>query len=324
MNDQHFSYSHTIGIASFLGRGFMNPVDVRLDSAGLMFVLSRSNAGNKNVRISAVTLDSEFQYEFANWGTEPGQITQPTAMAFDSEERIYVADEFMHNVSVFDHDGRFLKRWGGFGAEPGQFNRPSGIAIDSHDDVWVMDHLNDRVQKLSPDGEFISSFGSAGSGPGEFSYAWGIAIDSGDDVWVADWRNDRVQHFTSGGEFISSIGSSGDGDGELNRPSGVHISNSGDVYVADWLNERVQVFDRDGGHIDTLNGDATLSKWCQEFVDVNPEQAGWREKAGLFEQEKRFWRPSAVETSADGLVLIADSCRHRVQIYQRTPELALV
>jgi DNA-binding beta-propeller fold protein YncE len=188
----------------------------------------------------------------------------------------------------------------------------------------VVDHLNDRVQRLSSDGEFISSFGSPGSGPGEFRYAWGIAIDSSDDVWVADWRNDRVQHFASNGEFISSIGSSGHGDGEFNRPSGVHVSDGGDVYVADWLNERVQVFDRDGGHIDTLNGDATLSKWCQEFVDVNPEQAGWRETAGLFEQEKRFWRPSAVETSSDGLVLIADSCRHRIQIYQRAPALALV
>ena len=324
MNDQHFSYSQTIGIASFLGRGFMNPVDVRLDSTGMMFVLSRSNAGNKNVRVSAVTLDSEFQYEFATWGTEPGQTTLPTAMAFDSEDRLYVADEFMHNVSVFDHEGKFLKRWGGFGSEPGQFNRPSGIAIDSQDDVWVVDHLNDRVQKLSADGEFISSFGSAGSGPGDFSFAWGIAIDSSDDIWIADWRNDRIQHFTQTGEFVSSVGSSGHSDGEFDRPSGVHVSDSGEVYVADWRNERVQVFGRDGGHIDTLTGDATLSKWCQEFVDVNPEQAEWREKAGLFEEEKRFWRPSAIETSADGLVLIADSCRHRIQIYQRIPELALV
>ena len=46
--------------------------------------------------------------------------------------------------------------------------------------------------------------------------------------------------------------------------------------------------------------------------------------AGLFEHEKRFWRPSAVETSDDGLVLIADSCRHRIQIYSRVPALATV
>jgi len=320
MSLENFSYHDTIGIASFLGRGFMNPIDMRFDSTGMLFVLSRSNAANKNVRVSAVTLDADYQYEFATWGTEPGQTTQPTALAFDSKDRLYVSDEHMHNVSVFDREGNFIERWGEFGSEPGQLNRPSGLAIDSDDNVLVMDHLNARVQKMTPDGQYISSFGSAGDGSGEFNFAWGISVDSGDDIWVADWRNDRIQRFTAYGEFVSMFGSSGTGDGELDRPSGVHVDDRGQVYVADWRNDRVQVFDSSGGHTETLIGDATLSKWCQEFIDVNPEQAGWRENAGLFEQEKRFWRPSAIETNADGLVLIADACRHRIQIYSNITE----
>jgi DNA-binding beta-propeller fold protein YncE len=321
---ENFSYHDTIGIASFLGRGFMNPIDVRLDSTGLMFVLSRSNASNKDVRISAVTLDSEFQYEFANWGTEPGNTTHPTSIAFDSDDRIYVPDEYMHNVSVFDREGNFIKRFGELGSEPGQLNRPSGLVVDSEDNLIVMDHLNNRVQKLSKDGDYISSFGSEGTGPGEFNYAWGISLDSEDGIWIADWRNDRVQRFTSDGEFVSMFGSSGTDDAEFDRPSALNIDDRGNVYVADWRNNRVQLFDNDGNHIETLIGDATLSKWCQEFIDVNPEQAGWREDAGLFEEEKHFWRPSAIETTPDGLVLIADACRHRIQIYERVPEPALV
>lgn len=324
MGLENFSYSHTIGIASFQGRGFMNPVDVRLDSKGLLYVLSRSNAGNKDVRVSVQTLESEYLFEFGRWGTEPGQTTQPTSMAFDSQDRLFVADEYMHNVTVFDREGKCLDRWGEFGTEPGQFNRPSGIAIDSDGNVNVVDHLNARVQKLTPDGNYISSFGSSGTEPGQFNFPWGISIDREDGVWIADWRNDRVQRFTSAGEFVSTFGSSGQGDGEFNRPSGVHVSADDEVYVADWRNNRVQVFSKDGIHKETLAGDATLSKWCQEFLDVNPEQAGWRENAGLFEREKRFWRPSAVETSADGLVFIADSCRHRIQIYRRAPVLAAV
>jgi DNA-binding beta-propeller fold protein YncE len=321
---ENFTYKDTIGIASFLGRGFMNPTDVRLDSTGMMFVLSRSNAGNKNVRVSAVTLDSEYQYEFATWGTEPGQTTLPTSIAFDSNDLLYVPDEHMSNISVFDREGNFVKRFGELGSEPGQFNRPAGLVVDSEDNLIVMDHLNNRVQKLSKDGEYISSFGSEGTGPGEFNFAWGISLDAEDGVWVADWRNDRVQRFTSDGEFVSMFGSSGAADGEFDRPSGVHVDDRGKVYVADWRNNRVQLFDNDGSHMETLVGDATLSKWCQEFVDVNPEQAEWREGAALFEEEKHFWRPSAIETTKDGLVLIADACRHRIQIYERVPELALV
>ena len=47
-------YSHTIGIASFEGRGFMNPIDVVFNN-NLLYVLSRSNASNKNNRVSALT-----------------------------------------------------------------------------------------------------------------------------------------------------------------------------------------------------------------------------------------------------------------------------
>jgi len=324
MGLENFSYSHTIGIASFLGRGFMNPVDVRLDSKGLLFVLSRSNAGNKDVRISVQTLDSEYMYEFGRWGTEPGQTTQPTAIVLDGDDRVYVSDEFMHNVSIFDREGKFLERWGEFGTGDGQFNRPSGIAIDSDGNLHIVDHLNARVQKLAPDGTYISSFGTFGTEPGQFNFPWGLSIDSEDGIWIADWRNDRIQRFTPGGEFVSVLGSSGSDDGQFDRPSGVHVALDGTVFVADWRSDRVQVFGRDGTHTETLVGDATLSKWCQEFLDVNPEQASWRENAGLFEQEKRFWRPAAIETSSDGLVLIADSCRHRIQIYNRAPVLAEV
>ena len=324
MGLKNFSYSHSIGIASFLGRGFMNPVDVRLDSEGLLFVLSRSNAGNKDVRVSVQTLDSEYMYEFGRWGTDPGQTTQPTAIVLDSDDHVYVPDEFMHNVSIFDREGKFLERWGEFGTGVGQFNRPSGIAIDSDGNLHIVDHLNARVQKLSPDGKFISSFGTFGTEPGQFNFPWGISIDSEDGIWIADWRNDRIQRFTPDGEFVSVLGSSGSSDGQFDRPSGVHVASDGTVFIADWRNDRVQVFGQDGSHTETLIGDATLSKWCQEFLDVNPEQASWRENAGLFEQEKRFWRPAAIETSSDGLVLIADSCRHRIQIYNRASVLAEV
>ena len=140
MGLENFSYSHTIGIASFLGRGFMNPVDVRLDSKGKLFVLSRSNAANKDVRISVQTLDSEYMYEFGRWGTEPGQTTQPTAIVLDGDDRVFVPDEFMHNVSIFNREGEFLERWGEFGTGAGQFNRPSGIAIDSDGNLHIVEN----------------------------------------------------------------------------------------------------------------------------------------------------------------------------------------
>ena len=77
-------YSHTIGIASFEGRGFMNPIDVVFNN-NLLYVLSRSNASNKNNRVSVLTLDSDHKFEFANWGEDSGKSILPTAIAIDKE-----------------------------------------------------------------------------------------------------------------------------------------------------------------------------------------------------------------------------------------------
>lgn len=316
-----FAYSHTIGLASFEGRGFMNPVDVRMDARRMLYVLSRSNAQNKNVRVSVTTLDADFQYEFGLWGTEPGKLTMPTSLAIGQGGRVYVADEHMHNISVFEMDGKFVERWGVRGAAPGQLNRPAGLAFDSHGDLLVVDHLNARVQKFTPDGRFISAFGAFGTGAGQFDHPWGICIDARDNIWVADWRNDRIQRFHPDGSFASAHGRTGSRAGEFRHPSGIAIGVRGDVYVADWQNDRVQVFYPTMKHRETLWGDATLSKWCEEFLAVNPEQRDQRLASGIpGHEEKLFWRPSAVCTTTDGLVLIADSCRHRIQIYRQAPE----
>ena len=46
----------------------MNPVDARFARDGNLYVLSRSNAGNKNVRVSVVTLDSRVPVRICQLG----------------------------------------------------------------------------------------------------------------------------------------------------------------------------------------------------------------------------------------------------------------
>ena len=50
MLSSRINYSHTIGIASFEGRGFMNPIELKFHNE-ILYVLSRSNGSNKNNRI---------------------------------------------------------------------------------------------------------------------------------------------------------------------------------------------------------------------------------------------------------------------------------
>ena len=61
-------------------------------------------------------------------------------------------------------------------------------------------------------------------------------------------------------------------------PSSACEDADGYVYVADWGNHRVQVFDPDGGFLQSLRGQATVSKWAQDFLDTNLEEAAARSK----------------------------------------------
>jgi DNA-binding beta-propeller fold protein YncE len=313
-------YSHTIGVLGHGGRGFSNPVDVAIRADGVLFVVNRSNPTQGppgGLRIGIVTIDQQFLGDFATHGTEDGQFVWMTAIALDRHENIYIADEFRHDVQVFDRDGKFIRKWGALGGDPGQFNRPSGLAVSNNDVVYVVDHLNHRVQKLTPEGKVLGSWGSQGSGPGQFDLPWGIAVDTDDDVYVADWRNNRIQKLSPNGEHIATFGTPDSEDGQLTRPSGVDVDSDGNVYVADWGNDRVQVFGPDGSHRMTLLGDATLSAWAEEGMKGNLDLVVEREGLDLT-PEMRFWGPTAVKVDARGHVVVADSCRHRLQVYQQT------
>jgi len=313
-----FTYSHTIGLLSLTAKGFSNPVDMALGKGGLMYVVNRSNSYQalmNAVRVTICNINQEYVGQFGAFGEGDGQFTWPTSIARDSKGNLYVSDEHRHDIQVFDKDGSFLRKWGSLGAGPGQLNRPSGVAVDHDDTVLVVDHMNNRIQRFTSDGKPLAAWGSTGSGPGQFNLPWGIGVDSQSNVYVADWRNDRIQSFSRDGAYIRSFG-----EGQLKRPANVSVDGEGNVYVADWGNDRVAVFTPEGYPLTSLIGDADVSKWGSEYLSANTELTEGRKIMADGTPEKRFWGPTAVEVDDQGHVLVVDSCRHRVQIYNRSGE----
>ena len=313
-------YSHTIGLLALTGRGFSNPMNAAVTDAGLLYVVNRSNsfqALQGAVRITVCNVAGEYLSEFGAYGTQDGQFVWPTGIEVDSNGNIYLADEHRHDVQVWDKDHNFALKWGGLGAGDTQMNRPAGLAIDSQDNVLVADALNNRILKFSPDGRLLHKWGAAGAGEGEFNMPWGVGVDAQDNVYIADWRNDRVQKFTPDGTYMAGFGRSGSGTGELSRPADVAVDVDGNVYVADWGNERLSVFEPDGYPLTTLIGDADLSKWGGEYISANDDIIRGRQIAADMTPEKRFWGPTGVVIDNAGHVMIVDSCRHRVQVYDR-------
>jgi DNA-binding beta-propeller fold protein YncE len=322
-------YVKTVGVYnnSSSGRGFANPVDLVVSKDERIFVLGRG----EYCRVGVCNLGDEYLYEFGSLGDSDGQFRLASAIALDSQERVYVADEFHNRISVFDSPGTFLGKWGEPGSREGQIDGPSGLVFDYEDNVYVVDQNNHRVQKFAPDGRFLLSWGEHGSGEGQFNMPWGITLDSDGDVYVADWRNDRIQKFSPNGRFVAMFGEPGARDGQFHRPSSVAVDSAGHIYVADWGNERVQILARDGSFLLKLRGQATSSVWAQEFLDANVDEKVPREKANLVPQlpphldtpyvisaqtEPYFWGP-AVNLDGEDRLYVTESSRHRIQVYQR-------
>ncbi len=323
-----YDFSHAVG-----GLYMPQPIGVVSGEDDMVYVLSRQyeqildvpwNKTATAAQVNRFTVtdtpgDEEFLGRFSRYGDDEGQLIWPSGIALDSEENIYITDEWMNRVSVFTKDGELLKVWGSGGSGDGELNKPSGIALDSNEDAYIVDSLNHRVQKFSKDGEYILQFGSFGDDEGEFNAPWGITCDAQDNVYIADHKNHRVQKFDSDGDYLMSFGRYGKGRGQLNRPSDVAVDPDGDLYVCDWGNDRVQVFAPDGSFIASLRGDAQqLAKWHQEQVDANIDVIKARRRVYTLEPEWRFAMPTSVTfDTKKSRLLVADTQRGRLQIYNK-------
>ena len=264
--------------------------------------------------------DEEYLGTFSRYGDGDGELIWPAGIALDSDENIYIADEWMNRISIFSKFGDFLGKWSTRGDD--RSNRTSGIAFDPDDNLFVVDSLNHNIRKFTRDGECTLQFGTFGGGEGEMNSPWGIATDLDGCVYVADHKNHRVQKFDAHGEFITSFGADGMGRGRLNRPSDVAVDPDGDVYVCDWGNDRVQVFAQDGKYLASLIGDAQqMAKGHQEQVDANPDVIKARRRVYSPEPEWRFAMPTGVTFDAvNSRLIVADTQRARVQIYNKVKD----
>ena len=328
-----YDYSHTVGggaleddcpVALALGaddivyvccRGREDISEVSWDQTGASAKVSR-------IRLGTTYGEEELLGEFGRYGNGDGQFIWLTDATLDTAGTLYVTDEWMNRISIFDAEGGFLGWWGSSGSGDGQLNRPSGVVMDADDNLLVVDSLNHHVQGFTRDGAFLAAWGRQGQGAGEMDSPWGITVDGEGCVYVAYHKNHRVQKFTRDGEPLAVFGEFGDGRGQLRRPTDVAVDPDGDVYVCDWGNSRVQVYASDGMFITSLIGDAQqLAQWQQSTVDANPDVIKARRRVYSLEPEWRFALPTSVEFDAvRSRLLVADTQRGRIQIYDKVED----
>ena len=333
-----YDYSHNVGRGSQSGMGFNWPNSMTFTPDGTVYISNRGSESISNVgwnrtgvgqRISKVTIgpewgDEELLGEFSRYGDGDGQLIWPAGIASNDKGEVFVTDEWLNRVSVFDKDDNLVRSFSTVQDGDGDTNGAAGIAIAADGTIYVSDSRSHRVRLFKSDGTFIKSFGSKGVSDGQFDGPWGLTVDNNGKVYVADFNNHRVQKFSADGKFELQIGRPGNKRGDLTGPTDVAVDPEGDIYVCDWSKNnwdrgRVHIFTAEGQFLTALVGDAQqLSQWAQMTVDANADYAKRRREVRTTEPEWTFAQPTAVEwDSANNRLMVADTQRSRLQIYKK-------
>lgn len=204
------------------------------------------------------------------------QGTEVSAVAVDSQDRVFVFNRGTEPVIVYDRHGKRLAAWGA-----DVIVHAHGITIGAADAVYCTDDFDHTVRKFTPDGKLLMTLGTSGqpsetgatsidfrtiqrSGP-PFYFPTNVALSPLGEIYVSDgYGNARVHKFTSDGKLLFSWGEPGTGPGQFRIPHGIAVAPDGRVFVADRENSRLQIFDSDGKFLSEWTG---IARPCQVAFD---------------------------------------------------------
>ena len=237
---------------------------------------------------------TQTQQEKFNPKDFPFQLLGPYGMAVDSKGQLYVADQRVGAIFVFNTETRDVELIAnGFQAHFGLVN---GLAIDDDDRVFVSDGKLRRVLVFNSKHEVVDQINNGLVDP------VGLAIDKENRfLYIVDTQQDQVLVYDADSlKPLRKIGTAGKNHfltdaGNFAAPQGVAVDKDGNVYVTDTLNDRVEIFDGDGKFISTFG--------------KNGDGPGY------------FARPKGIAVDGDGHIWVADAMQNRLQVFNREGQL---
>lgn len=238
-------------------------------------------------------------------GTQPAsesgkvlfQLGEPYGMAVDSKNNLYVADQKVGAIFIFNtetRDAELIRN-----KQHAHFVRIIGLAMDDGDRLFVSDPGLNHVLVFDANHTATDVITEGMAEPGS------LAIDRENRLlYVSDIKLDQILVYDADSlKLMRKIGTTGHNHelttpGDFAKPSGLAVDADGNLYVCDTLNDRIEVFDADGRFISTYG--------------KNGDGPGY------------FARPKGVAIDSDGHIWVADGMQDRVQVFNQQWQLLIV
>jgi len=225
------------------------------------------------------------------------QLGEPYGMAVDSKNNLYVADQKVGAVFIFNTETRtaeLIKN-----RTDAHFVRIIGLAMDDGDRLFVSDPGLRHILVFDANHKATDVITDGLASPGS------MAIDRENRLlYVSDIQLDQVLVYDADSlKLLRKIGTTGHNheltsQGDFAKPSGLAVDAEANLYVCDTLNDRVEVFDADGKFISSYG--------------KNGDGPGY------------FARPKGIAIDGDGHIWVADGMQDRVQVFNQQWQLLIV
>jgi len=224
------------------------------------------------------------------------QLAEPYGMAVDSKNNLYVADQKVGAIFIFNTETREVELIKN--KTHAHFVRIIGLAMDDNDRLFVSDPGLHHILVFDKTHKAEDVITEGLNEPG------GLALDKENRLlYVADVELDQVLVYDADSfKLLRKIGTTGHKHelttpGDFAKPTGVAVDPDGNLYVCDTLNNRIEIFDADGKFVSTFG------------------------KAG--DGPGYFARPKGVAIDSDGHIWVADGMQDKVQVFNQEWQLLI-
>jgi len=224
------------------------------------------------------------------------QLAEPYGIAIDSKGNLYVADQKVGAIFIFNTETRDLDMIKN--KTHAHFDRIIGLAMDDGDRLFVSDPGLRHVLVFDSNHKAVDVINDGLVSPSM------LAIDKENrQLYVSDVELDQVLVYDADTfKLKRKIGTTGHKHelttpGDFSKPTGVAVDQEGNLYVCDTLNNRIEIFDADGKFIHAFG------------------------KAG--DGPGYFARPKGIAIDSDNHIWVADGQQDRIQVFNQEFQLLI-